>query len=1659
MSKTAKKWISPIAIDLGAKNTGVYYAHYQAGSCLEGIEKEGRVYQLEKDAYTLLMVNRTAIRHQRRGFDRRQMVKRLFKLIWEKYKLSWDKNVQQSVSFLLNRRGFTFLMEEYNTKILSQFPKEVYKLLPDEVKEGVEENQEDGGYDFDSTLKAWSREGEDKVRTMLKALEEKINVAEKDSVWNFKKKSNKDEPAKKLEIIKFKVETAEFNQIDELAESASKKDKEKYKKDIWNLKKTHLHHLTFAIKKTLDELESGSRHRSKYFAEIKSVLENQNHTHNYLKNFCGDLHSKKYKPLNAHKLTHLIGHLSNFELKPLRKYFNNEKHKNDDYWDEAFLSKLFDRWILREWRVNPEKDKDKAKGKSGDYEKLKKKWKDYKADKPKTVIDFWLSTCPLLTIPPYQDNNNRRPPRCQSLILNPMFLDLDKKYPQWQNWLGKLKALSEVKYLGNFEEELKELKGGKGKPYFDTEIKCELKKDKKNSGYRTKKDLDARILQFIFDRVKNDDLLKLNEIYSHAKKIKQLKRDLKQDGGQKTKDELENTKKKLEKTIEHSKLVDDLKTDINFQRDGIFTENSFLHLVCKYYKLRQKAKDGRLFIHPEYRYIKGKGRGYESTGRFDDKDHLLTYCNHKSRQKRYQTLNDLAGLLQVSPQKLEQHVQEQDGKTIDEKILHWLNGVEHLKINCEKSSKEQKDRRGSLKLDIQNIYSLIYYNKDNHRNLSDQKIKEVLKRSKVEEAFKLYNFCEKSKKLSQKITCSLYDPSKQEEWQKRLEKNPASAFYFLSQMHNIAFKDRSGNSSTCAVCSMDNAQRMKQVQTNNIKKELHAKAQTLPAISTRLIDGAVMRLARIVGDAIAEDKWKKIQEDIEEGHKVHIPIITESNRFEFEPSKEELVKSHRQKPRKGKALERSDQKTYDETVNKINQDSNKTGICPYTGELLGDNGGEIDHIIPRTSSYGTLNDEANLIYVSKKGNQAKSNQQYLLADLHNEYKKKQFNTTDDREIEEWIIDQIGNGEDGDFKFGQYRSFINLNLEEQKAFRHALFLKGHSLREKVIRAIDNRTRTFVNGTQRYFAEVLANRLYKKAKALKKQELLSFDYFGVEAQSNSRGDGISDLRKDYEKIDSDIKKYSKDGNQQEPYSHLIDAQLAFAIIADVHKKEGSLKLNIDDSTHLRPMDKGTGEAFDNIFDKIKIEQEDLEIIDLKRRKPRENFSSHRSFTRDTFYADHYLPILLKKCENKIQVKVGFDWKNSANFPVQEKKSLGVLKEIIPMCKHTEILKDLEFSNLENLYDQISKVYYFQKQIEKYNYFYLNIDKYKLHKYLMQFYSTSISRSCNLGDIERIFKFCYKQIGYRTEKITINKPSQLEQEEKKFEINVNGKIILPAKMEWKRCQKEWERLKQSKKWKQQEEKEEFNKFLTKHFLCNKREKNKKVTHQKVRKAFSLPVVTGQGKLLLKRKSWNGGLTYQIVNDSDSRSPDNKPNIPIRMQDGGRGKKLAKWARSKNIVKLSTSDKYQDGECINPEDWWLVDKQRWLNSNQFNSEDEIKWPDGIDKIWYRIDDDTAPSIALKLGKDGKELKSSILEHSLCKHGFRKQKKKKATKNSEAIPEKSADSIRDEFFEREVSSAHIGKTISYKGAAYKKEMNEAFKLVSNQACNPFKKKNETSYN
>lgn len=665
--------ILPIAIDLDVKNTGVFSAFYQKGTSLEKLDnKNGKVYELSKDSYTLLMNNRTARRHQRRGIDRKQLVKRLFKLVWtEQLNLEWDKDTQQAISFLFDRRGFSFITDGYSTEYLNIVPEQVKAILMDIFDDY---NGED---DLDSYLKL-ATEQESKISEIYNKLMQKIlqfklrklctdikddkvstkilkeitsyefelladylaNYSESLKTQKFSytdKQGNLKELSyyhhDKYNIQEFLKRHATIN--DEILDTLLTDDF-----DIWNFNfekfdfdkneeklqnqedkdhtQAHLHHFVFAVNKIKSEMASGGRHRSQYFQEITNVLDENNHQEGYLKNFCENLHNKKYSNLSVKNLVNLVGNLSNLELKPLRKYFNDKIHAKADHWDEQKFTETYCHWILGEWRVGV-KDQDKKDGAKYSYKDLcnELKQKVTKAG----LIDFLLELDPCRTIPPYLDNNNRKPPKCQSLILNPKFLD--NQYPNWQQYLQELKKLQSIQdYLDSFETDLKDLKSSKDQPYF---VEYKSSNQQMASGQRDYKDLDARILQFIFDRVKASDEL----------------------------EKLESSKK-LDEVIANSQLSQILKSQ---HTNGIFEQGTFLHLVCKYYKQRQRARDSRLYIMPEYRYDKKLDK-YNNTGRFDDNNQLLTYCNHKPRQKRYQLLNDLAGVLQVSRNQLLSSVEE-----------------------------------------------------------------------------------------------------------------------------------------------------------------------------------------------------------------------------------------------------------------------------------------------------------------------------------------------------------------------------------------------------------------------------------------------------------------------------------------------------------------------------------------------------------------------------------------------------------------------------------------------------------------------------------------------------------------------------------------------------------------------------------------------------------------------------------------------------------------------------------------------------------------------------------------------------------------------------------------------------------------------------------------
>lgn len=1573
--------ILTLAIDLGATNTGVYSSYYNKGDNLNNVHhKKGVVYNLSQNAYTLLMNKRTEKRHQRRGIDRKQLVKRLFKLIWvQQLKLEWSDNIQQAISFLLNRRGFSFLTEQYSTDVLANTPQNVVDVLPESLHisdEYIVINGDEVAYDLNPVLTELIKDTPklnsliSKIRqniflcTVKKICQQKLTTSKsvevnkdtnrlsqltasdfnliKDILVNIDSieidefsYTNKDQEVKlaryywnnkynllqfindkydqdslklvieKIEPLNLDDEVWDFNPD---PDTKFELDKEKNLQDLENQNiKAHLHHLTFALYNIKNELDSGSRHRSKYFEEVHSVLSENNHHEPYLKEFCTKLHNGTFNNLKIEELTNLIGNLSNLELKPLRKYFNDEQHAKGDYWKEDRFANVYCNWILNEWRVGSQ-DKDKQRGKKYCYTNLCKNLRHKINASNYSIIEFLMELDPCNTIPPYQDNNNRKPPKCQSLILNPHFLDMH--YPKWQDYLRSLQNLQEVKdYLADYVNEIRSLKTSKGQFYF---VETKHQNKQMASGQRDTKDLNARVLQFIFDKVKaNDDLL-LNEIYSLAKKIKQPTSNQR---------EMEEYTQKLNQALDRSNLPDSLKSEHN---NGVFLQGEFLHLVCKYFKYRQRARDSRIYIMPEYNYD-SKQRKWNNTERFDDDNHILTYCNHKPRQKRYQLLNDLARVLQVSPTMLREKI----GSDQESDIINWLKEFK-LASYCKSAVELQKLHRGSLN---QKIETAIFKDKietirKNKKATDDEKLL-LIKYSKTtkpnKEEDNLVKLVKNINATCQKIGESL-----------ELNETQISKFnsiYSFAQIHQIAFVERTGNASTCPVCSLDNAHRMQTINDG-------AKAQRLAAIPTRVIDGAVKKMVTILAKNIVNDNWDFVKEALSNNHNIHIPIITESNSFEFEPSLAKLKGTNLKDKRKKSLDNAKPENVFKQRDDRIK--SNSCNISAYSGSVLSSQT-ELDHIIPRSSQYGVLNDEANLICVNSEDNQRKGNQQYYLTNLADNYKHAMFGTNNNDQIKDWISKIIWDDEKKDFKFknGNYHNFINLSYDEQKAFRHALFLANdNEIKQAVIKAINNRNRTFVNGTQRYFAEVLANAFYLRAKQEKLNTAkISFDYFGVET-TNQAGTGIANIRKFYEDYDyANIVEYKKnDNSQQKPYSHLIDAMFAFCIAVNAHKNDGSIGIKIDDEINLFPVDTSSGEMLNDIFSQIRVTDNQFTGTKLNRKKATEGFNNHRQITRDGIYAEKYLPILVHKTLN--EVRKGFTWINSEEIKLYKGKKLDIqqLNNILFLIRF--IAEDLYMESKVETLNDLKNILEQNNVPSTSEYFYINLKTQLVHKYYLENYNTSLGYK----EYSSEMKFL-RSIAYKIEHKRINNIDDVKSTLDKQSNFSIGAISLPFKAEWQKL---------LDKWNDTDIKHEHA-FLANYFNIQ----NNSNMHHKTRKAFSLPVLTAEGKILIQRKNWQGNYVYQILNDSDSRNDGTKPFIvTFNAKEKTQGKAIVSSFISENIMWLADNKKY---ESLTDKDIAPIDNSEWF---KVEVPLEVQNALSINSLYYRIDDNTRPSVRVSLNE-----------------------------------------------------------------------------------------------
>lgn len=175
----------------------------------------------------------------------------------------------------------------------------------------------------------------------------------------------------------------------------------------------------------IDQVDFGHQHRRDYLKSIKLEIEQDS----------------RFKPVvdsvGVIPFWCLVGNVSNLQLRATRWFFNDVRHKSGDTLDLNRLKSVLVRW-LNYWRPEtPDEKERQAKA----LELLQSSH---------NTLQLLCDLDPNLTIPPYEDQDNRRPPKDQTLLLSPVALT-NHYGDTWQRWALILRQ-SNVDWFEGIEE-------------------------------------------------------------------------------------------------------------------------------------------------------------------------------------------------------------------------------------------------------------------------------------------------------------------------------------------------------------------------------------------------------------------------------------------------------------------------------------------------------------------------------------------------------------------------------------------------------------------------------------------------------------------------------------------------------------------------------------------------------------------------------------------------------------------------------------------------------------------------------------------------------------------------------------------------------------------------------------------------------------------------------------------------------------------------------------------------------------------------------------------------------------------------------------------------------------------------------------------------------
>jgi|GEM_PF-858200 len=399
-----------IAIDMGAKNNGIFIVKSDENKIIDK-----KATNIIVDNINFSKKSRRENRHKDRNYKRRKLSKRLLKELIDFDK--FDEHQQELILGLLNNRGYTFLSTSSEFESLDDITVEFNKqylinISKYKTKENFEEFFTDG-FDDEKEIIEFLESCIKNITTIMSDLSNYTN--KKNILIDLKLLSeNKLVKFKAFTYIKFLFSKYGYNNIGKNQAQITKNiidenidlsnidfeseinhinslcfDEQSIKKENNKIIIDDLKELKSLFINIQKEINTGSKPRKKYLTEIKDEITSYD--------FIEDQQS----------FYNLVGNISNLQLRVLRKFYNNNSSHKNKY---KILKTYF---ISHHYKTDKEKkDRKKLFVELNKYDDLK---------------EFLESCEPNLTIPPYEDMNNRDTYKCNSMLIKPEIITDDIK--------------------------------------------------------------------------------------------------------------------------------------------------------------------------------------------------------------------------------------------------------------------------------------------------------------------------------------------------------------------------------------------------------------------------------------------------------------------------------------------------------------------------------------------------------------------------------------------------------------------------------------------------------------------------------------------------------------------------------------------------------------------------------------------------------------------------------------------------------------------------------------------------------------------------------------------------------------------------------------------------------------------------------------------------------------------------------------------------------------------------------------------------------------------------------------------------------------------------------------------------------------------------------